>query len=112
MTDIVFAREGHLGLVMLSRPQALNALTLDMIKALQQQLLVWEKDSEVHAVVVQGEGKAFCAGGDVRWLYEAGLNQNPEQMQFFWHEYRLNQYIHHFKKPYIALMDGITMEVV
>ncbi|KTC81322.1 enoyl-CoA hydratase/isomerase family protein [Legionella brunensis] len=109
-SDIVFARERHLGLVTLNRPQALNALTLDMIKALQQQLLLWEKDAAIHAVVVQGEGeKAFCAGGDVRWLYAAGLSKNPEQMQFFWHEYRLNHYIHRFSKPYISLMDGITM---
>src|SRR6202000_2234620 len=62
------------------------------------------------AVVVQGKGeKAFCAGGDVRWLYEVGLAKNPEQMQFFWHEYRLNHFIHHYPKPYISLMNGITM---
>ncbi|OCH97382.1 3-hydroxyisobutyryl-CoA hydrolase [Legionella jamestowniensis] len=110
MADIVFTREEHLGLITLNRSQALNALTLDMIKAMQQQLLAWEKEVDIHAVIVQGEGeKAFCAGGDVRWLYEAGLNQAPEQMQFFWHEYRLNHYIHHFKKPYISLMNGITM---
>ncbi len=49
--------------------------------------------------------QAFCAGGDVRWLYERGHNQNTEQLQFFWHEYRLNHFIHAYKKPYIALMD-------
>ncbi|MBA2711286.1 MAG: enoyl-CoA hydratase/isomerase family protein [Tatlockia sp.] len=109
-SDIVFSREQHIGLVTLTRPQALNALNLSMIKALQQQLELWQKDDAIHAVVVQAEeGKAFCAGGDVRWLYEAGLAEDPEQMQFFWHEYRLNHYIHQFKKPYIALMDGITM---
>src|SRR5690242_3963251 len=108
--DIAFSRERHLGLVTLKRPQALNALNLPMIKALQQQLLQWQDDNSIHAVVVQAEGgKAFCAGGDVRWLYDEGLAKSPEQMQFFWHEYRLNHYIHQFKKPYIALMDGITM---
>lgn len=108
--DIAFSRERHLGLVILKRPQALNALSLPMIKALQQQLLQWQDDKSIHAVVVQAEeGKAFCAGGDVRWLYDEGLSKSPEQMQFFWHEYRLNHSIHQFKKPYIALMDGITM---
>ncbi|KTD25465.1 enoyl-CoA hydratase/carnithine racemase [Legionella lansingensis] len=107
---IVFAREGSIGLIILNRPQALNALTLEMIQALQQQLSVWEKDADVHAVLVQAEGeKAFCAGGDVRWLYQTGLSQDPQQMQFFWHEYRLNHYIHCFSKPYISLMDGMTM---
>lgn len=108
--DISFTREQHIGLVTLQRVQALNALTLPMILALQEQLLAWQQDDRIHAVVIQAAaGKAFCAGGDVRWLYEAGRSANPQQMQFFWHEYRLNHFIHHFNKPYIALMDGVTM---
>lgn len=108
--DIVFTREQHIGLIILKRPRSLNALSLPMLKALEEQLLLWQRDEGIHAVVVQAEGeKAFCAGGDVRWLYEAGLAKNPEQLQFFWHEYRLNHFIHQFKKPYIALMDGLTM---
>jgi enoyl-CoA hydratase len=109
-TDISFSAKRHIGLVNLQRPQALNALTLPMIKALQQQLELWQVDDNIHAVVLQAEdGRAFCAGGDVRWLYEAGLAKNPEQMQFFWHEYRLNHFLYQFSKPYISLMDGITM---
>ncbi len=109
-SDLAFSREQHIGLITLKRSQALNALNLSMIKALQQQLELWQNDEAIHAVVIQAEeGKAFCAGGDVRWLYEAGLAKNPQQLEFFWHEYRLNHYIHHFKKPYIALMNGITM---
>lgn len=108
--DVTFAQVRQVGLITLKRSQALNALTLPMIKALQQQLMQWRNDDSVQAVLIQGEGeKAFCAGGDVRWLYDAGLAKNPEQMQFFWHEYRLNHYIHHYPKPYIALMNGITM---
>ena len=108
--EIVFTRERHIGLVTLQRVQALNALTLQMIIALQEQLHVWKNDKDIHAVVVQAApGKAFCAGGDVRWLYDMGRSSNPQQMQFFWHEYRLNHFIHHFGKPYIALMDGVTM---
>lgn len=109
-TDLIFTREQHIGLVTINRPQALNALTLPMILALQQQLTLWQDDHRIHAVVVRAvEGKAFCAGGDVRWLYDAGRAKNPEQMQFFLHEYRLNQLIHDYPKPYIALMDGVTM---
>lgn len=110
IAEIAFTRERQIGLITLKRPQALNALTLPMIKALQQQLLLWQNDNSIQAVVVQGEGdKAFCAGGDVRWLYEAGLAKNPEQMQFFWHEYRLNHSIYQYPKPYISLMNGLTM---
>lgn len=110
MEEVLFAREGQLGLITLNRPTALNALNLPMIKVIQQQLELWAQDDAVKAVVLRSSAsKAFCAGGDVRWLYQAGLEKNPEQMQFFWHEYRLNHYISQFKKPYIALMDGVTM---
>lgn len=111
MTDeIFFTREHHLGLVTLNRPQALNALTLPMILALQHQLQIWQDDRHVHAVVVRAEGtRAFCAGGDVRAIYNLGRDHYQKKMEFFEHEYRLNQFIHDFEKPYIAWMNGITM---
>ncbi len=107
--NIEFEQLNHIGYVTLTRTAALNALTLPMINALHKQLLNWSLDSDVHMVVVQAlPGKAFCAGGDVRWLYE-NKGAIETQMSFFWHEYRLNHLIHSFKKPYIALMDGMTM---
>lgn len=109
-TDVLFSQKKQLGIITLNRPQALNALTLPMIQAIQQQLHLWQSDDSVQAVIIQAEGeKAFCAGGDVRWLYEKGRQQQPQHMSFFWHEYRLNYFIHHYPKPYIALLNGITM---
>lgn len=108
--DVTFGQNKHIGLITLARPNALNSLTLPMIEAIQKQLLVWQSDDNIHAVVIQGDGeKAFCAGGDVRWLYEKGRHHDAELMQFFWHEYRLNHLIHHYPKPYIALLNGMTM---
>ncbi|KTD82856.1 enoyl-CoA hydratase/isomerase family protein [Legionella waltersii] len=108
--EILFTQKGQLGIVTLNRPQALNALSLPMIIDLQNQLSLWKEDNSIKAVVVQAvPGNSFCAGGDVRWLYNSGRSKESEQMQFFWHEYRLNHFIHHLGKPYISLMDGITM---
>lgn len=108
--EILFAQEGQIGLITLNRASALNALSLPMILAMQKQLEIWKEDNSIKAVVVRAvPGNAFCAGGDVRWLYNSGRSTESEQMQFFWHEYRLNHFIHHYGKPYIALMDGITM---
>ncbi|RUR15564.1 enoyl-CoA hydratase/isomerase family protein [Legionella sp. km535] len=108
--EILFAQEGQIGLITLNRASALNALSLPMILAMQKQLEIWKEDNSIRAVVVRAvPGNAFCAGGDVRWLYNSGRSTESEQMQFFWHEYRLNHFIHHYGKPYIALMDGITM---
>jgi enoyl-CoA hydratase/carnithine racemase len=108
--EVLFNQAGQIGLITLNRPQALNALTLTMIRAIHTQLCLWETDVSINAVVIRAvPGKAFCAGGDVRWLYQTGMSNTVKAIEFFWHEYRLNHLIAHFGKPYIALMDGITM---
>jgi enoyl-CoA hydratase/carnithine racemase len=108
--DILFERRGRLGLVTLNRPKALNALTHDMALALERQLDLWGDDREVAVVAIQGAGdKAFCAGGDIRALYDAGRVDGRNNFQFYADEYRLNTKIKRYPKPYISLMDGIVM---
>jgi enoyl-CoA hydratase len=112
MTDaeLIVAREGKLGQLRLNRPDALNALTLDMALEMEKALLGWRNDGDVETVVVCGTGdRAFCAGGDIQYLFETG-QQNPEPGRRFWRdEYRLNALINAYPKPYVALMNGITM---
>lgn len=103
----------HIAHVTLNRPAALNALTHDMIRSLATHLRAWEQDANVRAIVVRGAGeKAFCAGGDIRALYEAG-KRGESDMSFFIDEYRLNYEIHTYfartSKPYVAWIDGIVM---
>lgn len=108
--EVLFSLENHCGFITLNRPSALNALSLNMILLIQHQLTLWNHDPKVHAIIVQANSeKAFCAGGDIRSLYYSRTLDLQEKLQFFWHEYRLNYYIYHLKKPYIALMDGIVM---
>ena len=112
--EIMFEVTGGVGIVTLNRPKALNALNLAMIRAFYPKLGEWANDPNVHAVVIKGAGeKAFCAGGDVRavWKVGMGLDDTAPSMtrDFFYEEYRLNHRIHTFPKPYIALLDGITM---
>lgn len=106
--QIRFENLGQAAVVTLTRPDALNALTHNMVKALSRALRAWEKDPAVALVVIKGEGRAFCAGGDIRQLYEAGP-EDETQADFFADEYRLNAQIARFRKPYIALIDGIVM---
>jgi enoyl-CoA hydratase len=108
--EIIFERRGGLGVVRLNRPNALNTLSLGMYRAFAPQLVAWGDDPAVHAIVVMGEGgRAFCAGGDVRAIYDARYNPGSESADFFREEYWLIAHVHHFPKPYIALMDGIVM---
>jgi len=113
--DVLFETRGAIGLITLNRPKALNALNIPMIDAIEPRLVGWAADPGIAAVVIRGAGdRAFCAGGDLRALYEFGERaprvavEAPEQ-DFFRKEYTLNWRIHHFPKPYIALIDGITM---
>jgi enoyl-CoA hydratase len=111
--EIVLERRGGLGLVTLNRPKALNTLSLAMYRVFDPQLLAWGQDGQVQALAVRGAGdRAFCAGGDVRAIYDA--RHQPQgagdyKADFFREEYCLIQRVHRFPKPYIALVDGITM---
>ena len=109
--EVVFEARGALGLVTLSRPKALNALTLGMIRAMQAQLHDWKADDRVTRVVVQGSGgRAFCAGGDVRRIYEAAKAGQTEAMFEIWRgEYELVAAMARYPKPIVALVDGIVM---
>jgi enoyl-CoA hydratase len=107
-SEIEFERRGRIGLVTLNRPSALNALTSGMVQAFHAQLAAWRDDDDVAAVVVRGRGRAFCAGGDIRRVYDAG-REGPPALEFFRDEYRLNAAIKHFPKPYVSLIDGYVM---
>ncbi|WP_020205908.1 enoyl-CoA hydratase/isomerase family protein [Cupriavidus sp. WS] len=112
MTDLVTSEiHGGIGYLTLNRPQALNALSLEMIRAIAETLNDWAAAPEVAAVVVAGAGgKAFCAGGDIRFFHQAALAGDLATLdQFFVEEYALNHLIHRYAKPYIALMDGVVM---
>ncbi|XP_035771124.1 3-hydroxyisobutyryl-CoA hydrolase, mitochondrial [Neolamprologus brichardi] len=70
----------------------------------------WESDNETDIVIIKGAGdKAFCAGGDIRAVTEAGKVGDSLAQDFFREEYLLNNAIGSYRKPYIALIDGITM---
>ncbi len=107
---ILFERRGALGLVTLNRPRQLNALTHGMAVALGAQLTRWRDDDAVAAVAIRGAGdRAFCAGGDIRAIWEMGIARGLEAAAFYADEYRVNHMIRTYPKPYVALMDGVTM---
>ncbi|HEY1383718.1 MAG TPA: enoyl-CoA hydratase/isomerase family protein [Dongiaceae bacterium] len=110
-TDVLFEVADGVGKATLNRPQALNALTLDMIRALDEKLAEWAADKAIRAVMIHGAGdKAFCAGGDIRALYDARNSGDTTLLrEFFWHEYRLDYRIATYPKQMIAVMDGLTM---
>jgi enoyl-CoA hydratase/carnithine racemase len=109
--DILFGRRGVAGLITLNRPQALNAVSHEMVRALATQLAAWESDDAVTRVIIAAKGgRAFSAGGDLRALYDLGrAGRYDEALGYFREEYALNTRIKHYRKPYVALIDGIVM---
>jgi enoyl-CoA hydratase len=108
--DILFERHGPLAVVILNRPKSLNSLTLEMIRDLMPILEAWEADESVEVVAIRGAGeRSFCAGGDVRAVWQAGKAGNRLTQDFFREEYILNREIHRYPKPFVALIDGICM---
>jgi enoyl-CoA hydratase/carnithine racemase len=108
--EILYDVRDGIAEVVLNRPHALNALTHEMCVDYRAKLKDWAGDDGVKAVVVRGAGgKAFCAGGDIRKLYDEGRTGGGYPKLFYSDEYRLDAAVKHFPKPYIALLNGITM---
>ena len=119
-TNLVLVKElkakngSKIGHITLNSEETLNSLTLSMVDIIHSQLSEWEKEKNIVAVILEGAGdKAFCAGGDIRALYESMVQSpggpNLFAEAFFEREYRLDYKIHKYSKPIICWVDGITM---
>src|SRR5215468_5919647 len=108
--EVLIRRQGRAGRLTMNRPQALNALTLGMVRQIWSALLAWRRDPAVELVVLDGTGdRALCAGGDVRALYDSRSEGSSLARTFWREEYRLNALIGRYPKPFVAIQDGIVM---
>lgn len=104
------AVDGVIGCIRLNRPAAFNALNAEMIVAIDQCLRQWQRRDDVAAVVIASvPGRAFCAGGDIRALYDNQKDNLAASLRFFETEYRLNYLIGSYPKPIVSMVDGIVM---
>ena len=111
MNEISVSREGACGIIRLTRPKAINALTANMIATIRSALDEWDEDDEVRAILIEGEGeKGLCAGADVRMVRDLALSGDVRQVHgFFADEYDMNALIAGYPKPIIALQHGVVM---
>ncbi|NXD85710.1 HIBCH protein, partial [Halcyon senegalensis] len=108
--EVLLEKRGCAGIITLNRPRVLNALNFSMIRQIYPQIKTWEQDPETFLIIIKGTGgKAFCAGGDIIAITDAGKAGDRLPQDFFREEYILNNAIGTCKKPYVALIDGITM---
>ncbi len=108
--NVIIASEGGLGRITLNRPKALHALTLDMCREIIEAVQAWEADPAIAAITIDHSvGRGFCAGGDVRLLFESLRSDGSEARAFFRTEYRMNHLLFTLRKPSVCFMDGIVM---
>ncbi|MFJ2804816.1 enoyl-CoA hydratase/isomerase family protein [Kitasatospora sp. NPDC087271] len=110
VAEVQVSLDGGAGRIVLNRPRALNSLTHGMITTVHATLAGWAADDRVRTVVLTGAGeRGLCAGADLRALHDDAKAGGAGTRAFFRDEYRLNALIAHYPKPYVAVMDGITM---
>ena len=109
--DVLVNVSNGVGLLTLNRPKTINSLTHGMVTVVEKALRNWADDDRVHSVLLTGAGeRGLCAGGDVVAIYRSVKDDGGSATRaFWWDEFRLNSYISTYPKPYVSVMDGITM---
>ena len=109
MTEpIRLKKDGGIVEVLLNRPEAFNAFNLDMIELLEKYLISLAMDDSVSVLVISGEGKAFCAGGDLKWAldFPNGPAAAFHELAARYHQAILE--ILRMRKPVVAGVNGIA----
>lgn len=118
MTFIIAEIKNNVGFITLNAEKALNALNLAMVVELKRLLIEWKNNANVTCIFMQGAGeKAFCAGGDVREVRNAIIEQHeldqtqlsPKALSFFVTEYEVDYLIQTYPKPIVIWGSGIVM---
>ncbi len=108
--DVIIETIGSVGVLQLNRPKALHTLNLDMCEDMLSAAQSWQSDQQIELVMLKhSEGRGFCAGGDIRSMYDSVDEGGQYSQSFFFTEYQLNHALFHYDKPTLVLMDGITM---
>ena len=106
--SIIFQEKNETGIILLNNPKVLNALDLEMAELFFSKLIQWQYNNNIKRVLLKGEGKAFCAGGDVKSMFLSSGVSDLKKI-FLFKEYKLNYAISQFTKPYLSIWDGIVM---
>lgn len=109
--SVLFEVTNNVGWIRLNRPKVINSLNTEMVHLLYAKLEEWKEDQRVSFICISGEGeKGFCAGGDMKALYDLRDTHVLETAHdFFSTEYKMNILIHQYPKPVLVYMHGVVM---
>lgn len=107
---VLVEERGNLGVITLNQPRAINALSYQMMRLIDDALDAFQEKDSIKAVLLRGAGeRGFCAGGDVVALYRAIDGRQEDGVEFFRFEYTLDLRTSTYPKPIISLMDGLVL---
>lgn len=107
---LIIEQQGVLGIISLNRVANLNALSIEMIHQIHMQFETWQQDHSIQAILIKSNSpKAFCAGGDIRYLYDNYKNQTEAHKAYFSAEYDMLNMIRDYQKPVIVILDGYVL---
>lgn len=108
--SVITSVTNGVGRIELNKPKLINALSQDMVSRIDEALDAWRDDDSVKLVLVTGRGeRGLCAGGDIKAVYNDIVAGTDENAKFWNREYKMNFAISEFPKPYVVVMNGITM---
>lgn len=108
--DVLIRRRGRAGRITLNRPRSLNLLTRAMVRKIHTALDLWRDDPAVDLLVIDAEGRTFCAGGDIIEVHAlVGDGKLSTARTHIRREFLLDLAIARYPKPVVAIMDGAVM---
>lgn len=107
-SELLVEQKNNIVFLKINRPKTLNAININIIRALNDILDYCAINDDIVAIIIEGEGRAFSSGGDIVGAYKAKQN-GDNFVDFFLQEYLFNIKLHNFSKPYISFYDGIVM---
>ncbi|MDN6529202.1 MAG: 3-hydroxyisobutyryl-CoA hydrolase, partial [Brevibacterium sp.] len=109
-STVITSSHNGVGRIELNKPKLINALSQEMVGDIDDALASWRDDDSIKAVLVTGRGeRGLCAGGDIKAVYNDIVAGTDENARFWNREYKMNHAISEFPKPYVVIMNGITM---
>jgi len=109
-SDVICREDNRAGIIILNRAKALNALSLEMIREMDPRFHAWAKNPHIYGVIQRAhDDGAFCAGGDIKAIYNLRDEDKDAGVRFYREEYQHNWTLQRFIKPTVSLINGLCM---
>lgn len=105
MAGVKQGRDGAVGILTLNEPESLNAMTPDLLGALQKAVAEMTADPDIRALVLTGEGRGFCSGQNLKASEALGQDIVAGVMKFYWPAFKA---LRECRVPIVVAVNGVA----